>query len=194
MAMLGGSTLSAGDALHNLFYSTIGNVVGGVVLVELPFAYLNRANERSNWFASSDGLKGVRRRSGCPVWSVGLRCDVSGIEVALPADDRRPHALVVGSARDDRAVVAGRSRAVRHLVHRALIGRVELGVEDVETDIHQRMRVELGPRTDLIEAEVRAAGVAGERDPTREGGECRHRRRRYPPADPRLISRVALSL
>ena len=41
LAMLGGSTLSAGDALHNLFYSTIGNVVGGVVLVGLPFTYLN---------------------------------------------------------------------------------------------------------------------------------------------------------
>ena len=41
LAMLGGGTLSAGDALHNLFYSTIGNVVGGVVLVGLPFTYLN---------------------------------------------------------------------------------------------------------------------------------------------------------
>ena len=41
MAMLGGSTLSLGGALHNLFYSTIGNVVGGVVLVGLPFTYLN---------------------------------------------------------------------------------------------------------------------------------------------------------
>ena len=41
MAMLGGGTLSMGDALHNLLYSTIGNVIGGVVFVGLPFSYLN---------------------------------------------------------------------------------------------------------------------------------------------------------
>jgi len=41
MAMLGGSALTIGDALHNLLYSTIGNVVGGVLLVGLPFTYLN---------------------------------------------------------------------------------------------------------------------------------------------------------
>ena len=41
MAMLGGGALSAGDALHNLLYSTLGNVLGGVVLVGLPFTYLN---------------------------------------------------------------------------------------------------------------------------------------------------------
>src|SRR5215831_1917670 len=41
MAMLGGGTLTVGDALHNLLYSTIGNVIGGVALVGLPFTYLN---------------------------------------------------------------------------------------------------------------------------------------------------------
>jgi nitrite transporter NirC len=41
LAMLGGGTLTIGQALHNLLYSTIGNVVGGVLLVGLPFTYLN---------------------------------------------------------------------------------------------------------------------------------------------------------
>jgi nitrite transporter NirC len=41
MAMLGGGTLTVGEALHNLFYSTAGNVVGGALLVGLPFTYLN---------------------------------------------------------------------------------------------------------------------------------------------------------
>lgn len=42
MAILGGGTLTIGDALHNLLYSTAGNVVGGVLLVRLPFTCLNR--------------------------------------------------------------------------------------------------------------------------------------------------------
>ena len=41
MAMLGGGTLTVGQALHNLLYSTLGNVVGGALLVGLPFTYLN---------------------------------------------------------------------------------------------------------------------------------------------------------
>jgi nitrite transporter len=41
MAILGGNTLTVSDALHNLLYSTVGNVVGGVLLVGLPFTYLN---------------------------------------------------------------------------------------------------------------------------------------------------------
>jgi formate/nitrite transporter FocA (FNT family) len=41
MAMLGGGALTFAEALHNLLYSTIGNVVGGVFLVGLPFTYLN---------------------------------------------------------------------------------------------------------------------------------------------------------
>ena len=42
MALLGGGTVTIGDAFHNLLYSTAGNVVGGVLLVGLPFTYLNR--------------------------------------------------------------------------------------------------------------------------------------------------------
>ncbi|MGO9018713.1 MAG: formate/nitrite transporter family protein [Syntrophobacteraceae bacterium] len=45
MAMLGGGALTLGDALHNLLYSSLGNVVGGVLLVGLPFVYIN-PNER----------------------------------------------------------------------------------------------------------------------------------------------------
>src|SRR5215468_589983 len=41
MAMLAGGTLTLGEALHNLLYSTLGNVVGGALLVGLPFTYLN---------------------------------------------------------------------------------------------------------------------------------------------------------
>jgi nitrite transporter len=41
MAILGGGSVTSGDALHNLLYSTAGNLVGGVVLVGLPFTYLN---------------------------------------------------------------------------------------------------------------------------------------------------------
>jgi nitrite transporter NirC len=41
MAILGGGTLTVGEALHNLLFSTIGNVVGGVLFVGLPFTYLN---------------------------------------------------------------------------------------------------------------------------------------------------------
>lgn len=42
MALLGGSDLTLADALHNLLYSTAGNIVGGVVFVGLPFTYLNQ--------------------------------------------------------------------------------------------------------------------------------------------------------
>jgi nitrite transporter NirC len=41
MAILGGGALTVSGALHNLLYSTIGNVAGGVLLVGLPFTYLN---------------------------------------------------------------------------------------------------------------------------------------------------------
>jgi nitrite transporter len=41
MAFLGGSALTAGEAMYNLLFSTVGNVVGGVLLVGLPFTYLN---------------------------------------------------------------------------------------------------------------------------------------------------------
>jgi len=41
MAIAGGGTVTTTEALHNLLYSTLGNIVGGVVLVGLPFTYLN---------------------------------------------------------------------------------------------------------------------------------------------------------
>ena len=41
MAILGGGAVTMGEALHNLLYSTAGNVAGGVLLVGLPFTYLN---------------------------------------------------------------------------------------------------------------------------------------------------------
>ena len=41
MAMLGGATLTMGEAVHNLIFSTAGNIVGGVLFVGLPFTYLN---------------------------------------------------------------------------------------------------------------------------------------------------------
>jgi nitrite transporter len=41
MAILGRGALTLGEALHNQLFSTVGNVVGGVLLVGLPFTYLN---------------------------------------------------------------------------------------------------------------------------------------------------------
>jgi nitrite transporter NirC len=41
MAILGGGSLTLSEVLHNLLYSTIGNVVGGVLFVGVPFTYLN---------------------------------------------------------------------------------------------------------------------------------------------------------
>ncbi|WP_373976651.1 formate/nitrite transporter family protein [Chitinibacter sp. SCUT-21] len=41
ISLLGNGSISAGEALHNLTYSTLGNIVGGVVFLGLPFAYLN---------------------------------------------------------------------------------------------------------------------------------------------------------
>jgi nitrite transporter len=41
MAMLGGGSLTLAAALHNLLYATLGNLVGGIVFVGLPFTYLN---------------------------------------------------------------------------------------------------------------------------------------------------------
>jgi nitrite transporter NirC len=41
MAILAGSSLTIGEAAHNLLYSTVGNLVGGVLFVGLPFTYLN---------------------------------------------------------------------------------------------------------------------------------------------------------
>jgi nitrite transporter len=41
MAMLGGGDLTMAGAAHNLLYATLGNIVGGVLLIGLPFTYLN---------------------------------------------------------------------------------------------------------------------------------------------------------
>jgi len=53
MAILGGSALTLGDALHNLLYSTLGNVVGGVLLVGLPFVYLNPSEREEQVVSTS---------------------------------------------------------------------------------------------------------------------------------------------
>jgi nitrite transporter NirC len=53
LAFLGGGALTLGEALHNLFYSTIGNVVGGAMLVGLPFTYLN-PREREEQMVCAD--------------------------------------------------------------------------------------------------------------------------------------------
>ncbi len=41
MSLLGNGQIGTGDALYNLVFSTLGNIVGGVVLVGLPFSYIN---------------------------------------------------------------------------------------------------------------------------------------------------------
>ncbi len=41
MSLLGNGTITIGDALYNLAFATLGNIVGGVVFVGLPFAYIN---------------------------------------------------------------------------------------------------------------------------------------------------------
>ena len=41
LAIMAGGSLPLSDALHNLLYSTAGNLVGGIALVGLPFTYLN---------------------------------------------------------------------------------------------------------------------------------------------------------
>ena len=47
MAIFGGSTLTVGDALHNLLYSTVGNLVGGDCLLGCPSLILIHVNVRS---------------------------------------------------------------------------------------------------------------------------------------------------
>ncbi len=41
VSLFGNGQITAGDALHNLVFSTLGNIVGGVVFVGLPFSYIN---------------------------------------------------------------------------------------------------------------------------------------------------------
>ena len=53
MAIVGGGSLTLTDALHNLLYSTAGNIVGGVALVGLPFTYLN-SREREQQLGAAE--------------------------------------------------------------------------------------------------------------------------------------------
>ncbi len=41
ISLLGNSQITMGDALYNLAFSTLGNIVGGALFVGLPFTYLN---------------------------------------------------------------------------------------------------------------------------------------------------------
>lgn len=41
VALIGKSSLSLADALHNELFATLGNIVGGVLFIALPFAYIN---------------------------------------------------------------------------------------------------------------------------------------------------------
>lgn len=45
MSLLGNGSITLGDALYNLVFSTLGNIVGGVVFVGLPFAYINPSEQ-----------------------------------------------------------------------------------------------------------------------------------------------------
>ena len=82
MAILGGGTLTVSEALHNLLYSTAGNVLGGVVLVGLPFTYLNpREREEQMGRRRLTALLAVRRsrrrmmaRPQSRRWSPGGAC------------------------------------------------------------------------------------------------------------------------
>lgn len=47
MSLLGNGQITLGDALHNLLYSTIGNIVGGALFLGLPFAYINPVSDGS---------------------------------------------------------------------------------------------------------------------------------------------------
>jgi nitrite transporter NirC len=66
MAMFGGGALTLGDAWHNLLYSTLGNVVGGVLLVGLPFVYINPV-EREEQIAGARLLPEPSILDGSPV-------------------------------------------------------------------------------------------------------------------------------
>ena len=41
MSLLGHGEVTVGDALFNLCFSTLGNIVGGALFLGLPFAYIN---------------------------------------------------------------------------------------------------------------------------------------------------------
>ena len=54
MSLLGNGSITTGDALFNLVFSTAGNIVGGALLVGLPFHYIN----------SGKPLPGASKKSG----------------------------------------------------------------------------------------------------------------------------------
>lgn len=41
MALFGHGTITVPDALYNLAFATLGNIIGGVLFMALPFAYIN---------------------------------------------------------------------------------------------------------------------------------------------------------
>jgi nitrite transporter NirC len=41
IALMGKTTMSIGDALYNELFSTLGNIVGGVLFIAIPFAFIN---------------------------------------------------------------------------------------------------------------------------------------------------------
>lgn len=45
MALIGSDAITIPEALYNLVFSTAGNIVGGVLLVALPFAYVNPSDK-----------------------------------------------------------------------------------------------------------------------------------------------------
>jgi nitrite transporter NirC len=63
MAILGGGALTMGQALHNLLYSTAGNILGGALLVGLPFTYLN-PHEREEQMVRVDSFETGHERPG----------------------------------------------------------------------------------------------------------------------------------
>jgi len=45
MALMGSGTITVWDAMYNLLYSTIGNIIGGAVVFAIPFRYINPTHE-----------------------------------------------------------------------------------------------------------------------------------------------------
>ncbi|GAA5179394.1 formate/nitrite transporter family protein [Niveibacterium umoris] len=45
MSLLGNGQITISEALFNLVFSTLGNIVGGVLFVGIPFAYINPSEE-----------------------------------------------------------------------------------------------------------------------------------------------------
>ena len=94
-------------------------------------------------------------------------------------------------------VGASRPRSVGRQVRRALIRGVEVRIEHVETDIEQRVRVELRTRTNHPVRGVGAAAVARQRSERVEPGQSPFGaagRQKLPAAKLLLIRNVAVSL